>query len=1068
MKTLTHIACLFSVMLFAASTHAQHSSWRNEREITNIPLLFPGIEETPLQSTSKTPPFGVRDYLLRWLNPAKSFDELTPKVMPFPERMRRLNIKMFFPHPNNYPRSEETLGFAGDVQAAWANEYASHLLDGDAFPTAMVTDGAGNVYVTGYCEHHPYGLDYFTLKYDGSGTQVWTARYNGPGNGDDLASAINVDSLGDIYVTGTSWTGISFDYVTIKYNSAGVQQWIISYNGSGNADDEAIALALDGMGNIYVTGASFTLGSGESWNYLTIKYNSAGTEQWVARYNGPNGDEDVAIALAIDASGNVYVTGYSSVSNTKRDYATVKYNSAGVQQWVARYNGPGNAIDGATAIAVDDSGNICVTGYSYNLDTSSDYATVKYNSAGVQQWVARYNGPGNAMDEATVIAVDGSGNVCVTGYSYGLDTSSDYTTIKYNSAGVQLWVARYDGPGETYNKKDVATTLIIDGSGNVYVAGWSSVGYFYTDYATIKYNPAGAQLWVARYNGPGNSWDDATALAVDGAGNVYVAGHSEYSNVTVKYTSLGIQQWSARTDGPGNSKDTAKAIAVDGSGNTYVVGSSYVNKGRDRTDIDYFIIKYNSVGVVQWVAFYNGLDNYHDEAAAIAVDDSGNVYVTGGSGGSYATVKYNSAGVQQWVARYNEPGGNESDAATALIIDGSGNLYVTGLGRNIYEQPDYYVTIKYNSAGTEQWIARYHGAAADQKMPTLAIDDAGNVYVAGTSLTTSGFDYVTVKYNSVGIQQWVVFYSGPGNHADEATAIAVDDSGYVYVTGESYGSGSFTDYATIKYNPAGAQLWVARYNGPGHSSDLATDLAVDGHGNVYVTGGSPRRPGGDLGAVMSKDYATVKYNSAGAQLWVARYNGPQDNADEATSLVVDGSGNVYVTGYSSPDYGDTDYATVKYNESGVQQWAARYHGPGAYNTARALAIDDAENVYVTGYSRDPRGGAMSICTTIKYVQTTVSVKDKKERVPSAYRLDQNYPNPFNPSTTIRYSIGKPGHVTLKVFNLQGQEIETLVSETKPAGEYEIHWNPTDVSSGVYFYRLQADKFAKTRKFILIK
>src|SRR4029077_7750140 len=113
--------------------------------------------------------------------------------------------------------------------------------------------------------------------------------------------------------------------------------------------------------------------------------------------------------------------------------ATIKYNSDGQQQWVARYDGPVNYTDKATAIAVDASGNVYVTGASSSNAGAGglDYATIKYNSAGQQQWVARYNGPGNYIDQARAIAVDGSGNVYVTGESYG-PTYSEYATIKYN------------------------------------------------------------------------------------------------------------------------------------------------------------------------------------------------------------------------------------------------------------------------------------------------------------------------------------------------------------------------------------------------------------------------------------------------------------------------------------------------------------------------------------------------------------------------------------------------------------------------------------------------------------
>jgi uncharacterized delta-60 repeat protein len=385
-------------------------------------------------------------------------------------------------------------------------------------------------------------------------------------------------------------------HYSLLITSAQVQEdWVSRYNGPGNGSDEAYSLAVDGSGNVYVAGGSY--GNGTDYDYSTIKYNSSGVQQWVARYNGPGNSSDVATSLAVDGPGNVYVTGWSIGSGTNTDYATIKYNSSGVQQWVSRYNGPGNGSDGAYSLAVDGSGNVYVTGSSFGIGTGYDYATIKYNSFGVPQWVAIYNGPGNSTDEAYSLAVDGSGNVHVTGRSRSGTTSGteDYATIKYNSFGLQQWVSRYNGPGSS---DDVALSLAVDGSGNVHVTGYSRSGGLDTeDYATIKYKSSGVQQWVQRYNGPGNNIDQANSLAVDGSGNVYVTGFSYGSGTdgdyaTIKYNSSGVQQWVERYNGPGNSSDGARSLAVDGSGNVYVTGYSYDGSG---TDGDYATIKYSQL-----------------------------------------------------------------------------------------------------------------------------------------------------------------------------------------------------------------------------------------------------------------------------------------------------------------------------------------------------------------------------------------------------------------------------------------------------------------------------------------
>src|SRR6266508_1076320 len=263
--------------------------------------------------------------------------------------------------------------------------------------------------------------------------EEWVARYNGPGNGTDIAYAIAVDALGNVYVTGWSLgSGTSFDYATTKYDASGAQQWVARYNGPANREEYATAIAVDGLGNVYVTGQSRV--SNTNYEYATIKYDASGAQQWVARYNSPGFGNNYAAAIAVDAAGNVYVTGQSPGSGTGFDYATIKYDASGAEQWVARYNGPANLNDNARAIAIDASGNVYVTGQSTGSGTGFDYVTIKYNASGAEQWVARYNGPGNSDDVATAIAVNDSGNVYVTGWSPGSGTGFDYATINYSKS----------------------------------------------------------------------------------------------------------------------------------------------------------------------------------------------------------------------------------------------------------------------------------------------------------------------------------------------------------------------------------------------------------------------------------------------------------------------------------------------------------------------------------------------------------------------------------------------------------------------------------------------------------
>jgi hypothetical protein len=427
---------------------------------------------------------------------------------------------------------------AQDIDTAWVRTYNGPGNDTDG-ANAIGLDAAGNVYVTGASWGSGTNYDLATIKYEPDGTQLWVSRYDGPANGPDDAHALVVDDSGNVCVTGPILASgpANYDYATIKYGSSyGTQLWFKGMGGGGT--DVAQDIGMDGSGNFYVTGYFYT---SPTWylDFVTAKYASDGTPLWSRNFNGPVSGDDSASTIAVTISGDVYVTGQAKVTPMTRGYGTVKYNSSGSQIWSRYYVGPGGLTGYALAIAVDGSGNVYVTGKSLGSGTGLDYATIKYDAAGNQLWVQRYNGPGNGHDEAYAIAVDDYGNVYVTGFSVGSGTYADYATVKYDPSGTELWVQRYNGPG---NYTDKATDLALDGSGNVYVTGWSiqSGSGSYFDMATLKYTPEGTLLWEKRYNGPANISDGGNAIDLDNSGNVYVTGYCDQGSgsgdyVTIKY-----------------------------------------------------------------------------------------------------------------------------------------------------------------------------------------------------------------------------------------------------------------------------------------------------------------------------------------------------------------------------------------------------------------------------------------------------------------------------------------------------------------------------------------------------
>ena len=420
-------------------------------------------------------------------------------------------------------------------------------------------------------------------------TEAWVQRYNSPANSDDRAQAMAVDGSGHVVVTGSSQNlSGNADYYTARYAATnGALLWERYYNAPANRDDRAQALALDGGGNVIVTGSSDN--SSGNADYLTVKYAAAtGAWLWERRFIGPAGGDDYATAVAVDGNGNVVVTGSSQNFSGNADYYTAKYAGAnGALLWERRYSGPAGGNHFAAALALDASGNVLVTGQSWN-GTNDDFYTVKYAAAdGALLWEQRFIGPANRDDLARAVAVDGNGNVLVTGASHN-GTNYDCYTAKYATTnGALLWEQRFNGPA---NRDDYTRAVAVDGEGQVLVTGYSN-NETNADYYTARYAATnGVLLWEQRYNSPANGDDEAVAVTVDGSGSVYVTGSSAGSNgvpvyVTVSYDRNGNELWLARYDGgqPAVLNHDVRAIALDAARHVYVTGSS----GNDFATIKY-------------------------------------------------------------------------------------------------------------------------------------------------------------------------------------------------------------------------------------------------------------------------------------------------------------------------------------------------------------------------------------------------------------------------------------------------------------------------------------------------
>ncbi len=541
-------------------------------------------------------------------------------------------------------------------------------------------------------------------------------------------------------------------------------------------------------------------------------------------------------------------------------------------------------------------------------------------------------------------------------------------------------------------------------------------------------------------------------------------------------------EWIARYNSLLDSTDVAVDIKTDISGNTYVTGYSYTILGLLKAAVT---ISYDPNGNQRWRSEYNQL--FDDEATALVLDnDQQYIYVAGSSNGllgilpsDFLIIKYRASdGMQMWARTYSQSLLGD-DKAIALVVDSQNNPVITGISQGflLLLTPYDYATVKFDENGNQLWVSRYNGPGNGEDKPTdIAVDSQDNIIVTGGSAgSTSGEDFATVKYNSSGSEVWVQRYDGPGNNEDRAYAIVVDNSDNIAVTGSSTGSGSGLDYATMKYSSSGSQMWLQRYNGPGNNEDRAYAIVVDNSDNIIITGFSR------LGATPeSEDYTTIKYNNAGIQQWVNRYNGTGSNQDRAYAIVVDNSDNILVTGSSrsSGAAGTEDYATLKYSNSGTQVWVTKYNGTGNNeDRAYAIVVDNSDNIYVTGTSRNSSLLGSEDYLSIKYSESElVTLPPGEVRVPSESALFQNFPNPFNPVTSISFDLVSDSRILLRIFDTQGKEIFTAINDFRTAGRYSYRWDAGNLPSGVYFYKLDAIStyesqnrvYSETKKLMLLK
>jgi uncharacterized delta-60 repeat protein len=900
-------------------------------------------------------------------------------------------------------------------------------------------------------------------------TLVYKTQIYGRGNTDSQPAAgdanlgknaLAVDAMGNSYVAGKTFNGLNADFLTVKYNAAGVIQWRATTNGSANGDDLAYAIALDPAGNVYVTGSSESYGQTD---FLTVKFDANGVEQWRAVLDGAAGRDDAAYAIAVGPTGNVFITGVSLAArslagyNYNWDYLTVSYSADGVEQWRVPMDLAGG-IDKSAALCLDNNGGLLVTGYGATAPGASyDYVTVKYGEDGAELWRRAMNRSAGAdSDAAYALACDAAGNAYVTGQS-----TSDYSnyvrlTVKYDSDGNVKWRAILDNTG---NATDAGFAVAVEAGGGVIVAGQgnrvpgSPISITSPAHVTVKYDALGNKLWDAVLNGSGSGTDTHSALAVDGMGNIYTTGYADNNGrndlAVVKYAPAGSELWRAFISGSCSAGATLMAIRVDGDGN--VIAAGYRSNGIDN---DFLVVKFNGGGQQQWCVDEgenNRLASTFSSGSAapnlvsrngLAIDALGNAYVTGRSGvatgGDFVTAKVDGNGAELWRAILAGAAGG-IDQAYAIAVDGGGNVYSTG--DSISGGRSDFMTVKYDAGGTEQWrVQPGQIAGGFNSSRAIAVDGSGDVIVTG--FTSDGADFLTIKYSASGVEQWKRTANGIGNGTDTPVAMAVDPVGNIYVTGRSF-DGNYDGYLTIKYSyndnsSGGPPAWRATLSGSATAPQQPFAIAVDVYGNVVVAGdsivkydsGSGMRlwqtsdtyrayalalgpdgavvTGGAGGLIVKRD------NFYGGEQWRRAINGAVDGNDVVYSVAVDADGSIYATGRNVLD-SDAGYVTVKYNSDGAERWrVVTATGGAGMDASPAVALDTARSIIVAGNART--AGSPSAMVVTRLSQAPAQPTGLMASPGNGVAMLRFTPPAFNEGPITGYLVAcQPGNIALNVM-----------------------------------------------------
>ncbi|PKN73855.1 MAG: hypothetical protein CVU50_01325 [Candidatus Cloacimonetes bacterium HGW-Cloacimonetes-3] len=512
----------------------------------------------------------------------------------------------------------------------------------------------------------------------------------------------------------------------------------------------------------------------------------------------------------------------------------------------------------------------------------------------------------------------------------------------------------------------------------------------------------------------------------------------------------------------------------------------------------------------------------------IAMDSQGNQYVTGyfygtATFGSYTLTSSGEFGI--FIAKMNgyghwlwavSAGGSFYEYGKDIAVDGSGNTYLTGYfwGAAIFgpytltsSGPGDIFAAKLDSEGNFLWAVKAGGTGIDEGSG-IAVDGNGNTLLTGWFQNTASFgtytltsggsdDIFAAKLDSTGNWLWAV--RAGGTSGARGIGIAVDGDGNALMSGAFWGTASFgtqtltssggSDIFAAKLGTSGNWLWAVKAGGDG--SDFGRGIAVDGYGNAFLTG--------HFSSLATFGYSTLHSSVNqeifvamldGSGFWVGALSAGGTLVDYGSGIAVDGSGNVYLTGEfeGTASFGDNtltssggfDIFAAKLDPGFSWLWAVQAGGT-QNDRGYSIAVNESGNACLTGDFESTSSFGTLTLTSNGYVDIFIAklsnstlVSDEYGVPQAHFSLGQNHPNPFTNSTSIELEVSDAKSIyEVSVYDLRGRHICTLHRGILPAGKHAFTWNGKDasekeLSSGVYFYRVSNGISSQVKKMIYVR